>query len=52
MYVCGVSSGLSWLATNVAGKAGGVRGTTAVALGMGVSLGKRVADGCNPAKAV
>ena len=50
MYVCGISSGLSWLATNVEGSAGGVR--MAVAVGTGVSLGMGVAVGCNPASAV
>ncbi len=52
MYVCGASNGLSWPATNVAGKAGGVRETMAVAVGTGVSLGREVAVGCKPARAV
>ena len=50
MYVCGVSRGLSWLATKAAGSAGGVR--TAVAAGTGVSPGREVAVDCNPANAV
>src|SRR4030067_559713 len=50
MYVCGVSSGFSWLATNVAGSAGGVR--MAVAAGTGVSVETGVAEGCSAARAV
>ena len=50
MYVCGVSSGLSWLATNVKGSAGGVR--RAVAAGIGVSVEMGVAEGWSAARAV
>lgn len=50
MYVCGVSSGLSWLATKTEGSAGGVR--TAVAGGGGVPVGMVVAEGWIAARAV
>ena len=48
--MCGVSRGFSWLATNVAGRAGGVR--TTVGEGTGVSLGTGLAVGCRLANAV
>src|SRR5215207_8550459 len=50
MYVCGVSSGFNWPATNAAGSAGGVR--RAVAAGTWVSVGTAVPVGCSCAKAV